>query len=180
MHMVGQDLCLAVLVFHIPLGILIQNDVPGLISLLLILVALIKNLQGLRQWLRVIDDEWLPVDIRWWHLLCDILSMLIGFNGSIFQELLLLLLIIELAVDRIIVMSFPILLINLVSFLINFLLYLLLVILFVLSRHDIVLPLLFVQEICVSFDWELDLSLFKEIVREFLVIDDIVGVADGA
>jgi len=76
-------------------------------------------------------------------------------------------------------MCFPILIINNLSLFIEFLLHFLLVIFSEGTCNNIEISLLLAQQGFCSFNWYSCLSLFKEVLRQFLIIDDIVSIANG-
>lgn len=86
--------------------------------------------------------------------------------------------VIELSVDKVVLVRLPIFIHHLQALLHSFSVYFFLVVLFVLSCYDVELFFVAVNQILLSLNGDFYLPAFEVEVRQFLIIYDIVSVAD--
>lgn len=104
MHVFLKQFLVFLLLFNVPLLILIENDVLRLVSLLCSCIAIIQQLQSLRQWLSVVHDQRLAIDVGRWEILIAFLSVKLLITLPLLLIFLLFVLIVELPVNGIVVM----------------------------------------------------------------------------
>lgn len=106
--------------------------------------------------------------------------MLFFHNWPLKLELLFFFGVIKLAKDWVIVMSFPIFMVSFYLLSLNLIINFFIMIFLKVVRNDVVLPLILVQKFLVSLHWQPNIPLLKKILRKFLVVDDIICIANGS
>ena len=177
MHMILLDLLLFGLLFQVSLLVLLQHDVFRLEALFSVIVLLVQPFQSFRQGLCVVSYERLAVDVGGGQLLLRVFAMLLVFLSSSPEKFLFLLLVIEFAVNWVVVVSIPIF----ASYLLNLFLLLAgklaLVVLFVNVGQDVKLFCVLLKQLLLPLDRKSKLFILEKVFRQLLVVYYVVGVS---
>jgi hypothetical protein len=93
---------------------------------------------------------------------------------------LLLLLVVEVAVDGVVVVRLPVLVVELMRLPLHLAPHLLLVVVVVNVRNDVVVLLVVLQQLLLPLHRQTQLTVLQEVLRDLLVVYHVVGIADRA
>ena len=160
------DVCLVPLViFTISLSVLIFNQVFHLVSFFRICQLFIQSCYFLWQWFSFVHYILLPLHIGRGKLLIIVFPVTFLFYHSFCLVLLFLFFVVVLAKNRIIIVSFPIFVENIGSFIILLLLSPIFMIFLINSCHNIKLFFILLDDVFLSFKGQSDLSVLEMKLR---------------
>lgn len=155
MNSVLYDVFMFIFFLSISMTVFVLDDVFQLVLFLSVLLFLVQGSQCLRKWFFKIENQRLSMNIGWWVFLLNIFTMLFFLLFKHLLILFLFLCIVELSINRIIVVCLPIFLHDLIIFGLFLSSQLFLIILLIISCYNIKLFLMVINQILLSFLWNL-------------------------
>lgn len=155
MNSVLYDIFMFIIFLSISMTVFVLDYVFQLVLFLSVLLFLVQGSQCLRKWFFKIENQRLSMNIGWWVFLFNIFTVLFFL---VFKHLFILFLffyIVELSINRIIVVCLPIFLHDLIIFGLFLSSQLFLIILLIISCYNIKLFLMVINQILLSFLWNL-------------------------
>ncbi len=179
MHVVLIDMFLLGLLLQVSLLVLIQHHVFRLETLLCVGVTLVQHLQRIGGGFGVIGNEWLAEYVGRREHFISVLPVLLLPGFPLLLELLLLVCIVEMAIDRVIAMGLPVLLVELLRLPLHLIPDAFLMVLIVDIGDNIVLLLVVLQQFLLALDWKPHLPILEVVIGHLLIVNHVVGVTDG-
>lgn len=155
MNSVLYDVFMFIFFLSISMTVFVLDYVFQLVLFLSVLLFLVQGSQCLRKWFFKIENQRLSMNIGWWVFLFNIFTVLFFLLFKHLFILFLFLYIVELSINRVIVVCLPIFLHDLIIFGLFLSSQLFLIILFVISCYNIKLFLMVINQILLSFLWNL-------------------------
>lgn len=155
MNSVLYDIFMFIIFLSISMTVFVLDYVFQLVLFLSVLLFLVQGSQCLRKWFFKIENQRLSMNIGWWVFLLNIFTMLFFLLFKHLLILFLFLCIVELSINRIIVVCLPIFLHDLIIFGLFLSSQLFLIILLIISCYNIKLFLMVINQILLSFLWNL-------------------------
>lgn len=155
MNSILYDMFMFIFFLSISMTVFVLDYVFQLVLFLSVLLFLVQGSQCLRKWFFKIENQRLSMNIGWWIFLFNIFTVLFFL---VFKHLFILFLffyIVELSINRIIVVCLPIFLHDLIIFGLFLSSQLFLIILLIISCYNIKLFLMVINQILLSFLWNL-------------------------